>query len=79
MIHHCLRCISKPYLALALSFEIDEQRVLPIVLHWGRLAVGAEGFLAQEWQPVGEAVLPKSFGASERVGRTTPVSVTRMH
>jgi hypothetical protein len=79
MIYHCLSCISKPCLVLALNFEIDGQRGLPIVLHWSRLAAGAEGFLAQEWQPVEEAVLRKTFGASERVNRTTTASVTRMH
>ena len=79
MIHYCLGRISKPCLVLAPNFEIDDQRGLPIALHWGRLAVGAEGFLAQEWQPVEEAVLPKTFGASERVSRATTVSATRMH
>jgi hypothetical protein len=79
MIYHCLRRVSKSCLVLALNFETDGQEGLPIVLHWSRLAVGAEGFLAREWQPVEEAVLPKTFGASERVSRTTTVSVTRMH
>ena len=78
MIHHCLSCISKPCLVLALNFEIDGQRGLLIVSYWSRLAVGVEGFLVQERQPGEEAVLPKTFGASERVSRTTTVSATRM-